>query len=147
MIGLIRVQQGDYAGAREAFGEALVENAGFAHAQAALGLLSRTERKMTQALEEHTAAAGLLPSDQVLQLQHAQALFDAGRFEAAVQAAERVAAAEPRWAAPHLLMGRARDRQRRTAEATEHYRAYLARATRTDPQAPALRARVGSTPP
>jgi predicted Zn-dependent protease len=147
MIGLIRVQQRDLSGAREAFGEAMVENAGFAHAQAALGLLSRTERNMRQALEEHTAAAALMPNDPVIQLQHAQALFDAGRFDAAVEVAQRVASAEPIWAAPHLIMGRARERQRRNTEALGHFRAYVSRARRADPNAQALRPRLDAQTP
>ncbi len=141
MIGLIQVQKGDLAAARAAFGEALVENAGFAYAQAALANVSRVERKPREAVEEFALAIELAPADPVVRWWYAQALSDAGRYDDAVVEARKVIAAEPLWAAPHFVVGRARERQGRTTEMTSAYAAYLARAPMADPTARALRQR------
>jgi hypothetical protein len=142
MIGLIQVQRRDLAAARAAFGEAIVENAGFAHAQAALALVERAERQMLAALVAFAQAIELAPDDAVLRTQYAQILLDAGRYDAAVTEARRSAALEPLWAAPYYIIGRARERQGRQAESTAAYREFVNRAAAADPQARALRQRL-----
>jgi tetratricopeptide (TPR) repeat protein len=147
MLGLLQVQRGDLATARATFGEALLENAGFAYAQAALANVSRMERKPRDAVTEFSLALELAPDDAVLRWQHAQALFDAGRYDASVAEATLAAEREPLWAAPYLVIGRARERQRRTEQMTAAYAAYVARAPETDPTARSLRQRVSGLTP
>lgn len=141
MIGLIYVQKSDLAAARTAFGEALVENAGFAYAQAALANVSRVERKPREAVDEFALAIELAPTDPVIRWWYAQALSDAGRYDQAVIEARIVVEAEPLWAAPHFVIGRARERQGRTSEMNSAYAAYVARAPMADPTSRALRQR------
>lgn len=147
MVGLLQVQRRDLAAARAAFGEALVENAGFAYAQAALANVSRMERKPRDAVTEFALAIELAPDDAVLRWQHAQALFDANRYDAAVAEATVAAEREPLWAAPYLVIGRARERQRRTEQMTAAYAAYVARAPESDPTARSLRTRISGLSP
>ncbi len=141
MLGLIRVQQNDLVGARTVFAEAMVEDAGFAYGQAALANVSRMERKAREATTEFELALELAPQDAVIRWWYAQALFDAGRYDASVAEAQKVVAAEPQWAAPHFTIARARERQGRTADARAAYAGYLQRATVTDPSARAIRTR------
>jgi tetratricopeptide (TPR) repeat protein len=146
-IGLIEWQRRDLAAARTAFGEATLENAGFAQAHAALGMVERAERKFPAAIAAYAQAVELAPSDVTLRMQYAQVLLDAGRYDGAVAEAQRAADAEPMWAAPLYIVARARERQGRTVQATEAYRLYAARAPYTDPQARAVRQRLGITDP
>lgn len=141
MIGLIRVQQGDLDGARANFGDALVENAGFAYAQAALANVTRAERKPREALAELEAALLLAPDDAIIQWWYAQTLADAGRYDAAVAQARKVADREPAWPAPHYVIGRARERQGRQTEARAAYAMYVRLASAKDPLARQLRQR------
>jgi len=147
MLGLLQVQRGDLATARATFGDALVENAGFAYAQAAMANVSRMERKHRDAVTEFSLALELAPDDAVLRWQHAQALFDAGRYDASVAEATIATEREPLWAAPYLVIGRARERQRRTEPMTAAYAAYIARAPESDPTARSLRQRVSGLTP
>lgn len=141
MIGLIRLQQGDLDAARAAFGEALLENAGFAYAQAALANVTRAQRRPRDAVAELEAALLLAPDDLVIRWWYAQTLADAGRYDAAVAEARQLAEREQLWAAPHYVIGRARERQGRQAEAREAYATYLRLAPAKDPLARNLRQR------
>lgn len=143
MVGLIEAQRRDFAAARAAFGEAVLENAGFAYAQAGIANVSRVERKPRDAVTEFALAIELAPDDAVLRWQYAQALFDAGRYDQAVAEATRAAEREPLWAAPHLVIGRSRERQGRTTQSRAAYQEYIQRATDADPSARQLRQRLG----
>jgi Tfp pilus assembly protein PilF len=146
-LGLLQVQRGDLPAARASFAEALLENAGFAYAQAALANVSRMERKPRDAVTEFALALELAPDDAVLRWQHSQALSDARRYDAAVAEATLAAEREPLWAAPHLVIGRVRERQGRTTQMTAAYSAYVARAPEADPTARSLRQRISSLTP
>lgn len=144
MIGLVRLQQGDLAGARTALADAMVEDAGFAYGQAWLGNISRAAGDVATAVQEYEFALVLAPSDPVIRLWYAEALFAAGRDDEAVLEGERVAAAAPEWAAPHLTVGRAHERRGRRDEALMSFAAFLERSARSDPEAPAVRARFAA---
>jgi tetratricopeptide (TPR) repeat protein len=147
MIGLVEWQRRNLPAARAAFGQATVENAGFAYAHAALGMVERAERKFPAAIAAYAQAVELAPHDASLRLQYATVLVDAGRYDQAASEAQKVVDAEQFWAAPLYTLGRARERQGRTTQATEIYRRYVAIAPRNDPQARALRERLGITAP
>lgn len=147
MIGLLQVQQRDLPAAREAFGQATVENAGFPYAHAALGLVARSERNLPDAINALASAVELAPWDAVVHTQYAQMLLDASRFDEAAASAARATELEPLWAAPHYIIGRARERQGRTAAAQFAYGEYARRATAADPQVRALRQRRALPPP
>jgi tetratricopeptide (TPR) repeat protein len=146
-IGLIEWQRRDLAAARAAFGEATVENAGFALAHAAIGMVERAERKFPAAIAAYAQAVELAPADAVLRAQYAQVLLDAGRYELAVAEAQLAAEREPMWATPLHIIARSRERQGRVTQANDAYLLYLSKAPRNDPQARAIRQRLGITEP
>lgn len=142
MVGLIHNQLNARPQAREAFGEAIVEDASFAYGHAGLAALSRASRQHGQAATEYAQAVELAPGDGHLRYLYAQTLFDLQRYEAAAAELARVIALEPHWAAPHFLLGRVRERQGREAEAYPHYERYVAMASPKDPQAKNMKFRL-----
>ncbi|MBX3173780.1 MAG: tetratricopeptide repeat protein [Gemmatimonadaceae bacterium] len=144
MIGLIDVQRRDFAAARLNFAEAMLENAGFAYAQAAVANVSRVERKSRDAATEFATAIELAPTDPVLRWQYSQALFDAGRYDQAVAEATRAAEQVPQWAAPHLVVGMARERQGRNTQAQQAYETFVGLAPQADPTAQRIRQRLAA---
>lgn len=142
MIGRIQVQRRDLAGARQSFGDALVEDASFAYGHLGLASVSRAERKNAQAAGEFALAIELAPNDGYLRYLHAQVLYDLSQFERAAEEAKRAAEIEPEWALPELLLGRARERQERLPEAFTHYARYVELAPAADQQAKNLRLRI-----
>lgn len=142
MIGLLHNQMNARPQAREAFGEAIVEDASFAYGHAGLAAMSRAARQHAQAATEYAQAIELAPGDGQLRLLHAQTLFDLQRYEGAAGEATKAAELEPHWAAPHFLLGRIRERQGRDAEAIPHYQRFVALASRKDPQAGSIRMKL-----
>jgi tetratricopeptide (TPR) repeat protein len=142
MIGLLQTQRRQFAPAREAFLEALVEDAGFAYAHAGLGTVARAERNARGAVEAFGQAVLLAPRDPVLRQSYAASLLDAGDLDGAVTEARAALQAEPLWAAPYLTLARALERRGAMGEARAAYEAFIARATRTDPNLAAARAKV-----
>ncbi len=142
MIGMILTQQRNYADARTAFQEALLENAAFAYGNAALAAISRAQRNPTQAASEFALAVELAPNDGVLRQQYGQVLVDLQRYDGAVEQLQRAAALEPYWALPHLYLGRAREKQGNMDEAFAHYERFVALSTANDSQAKAIKLRL-----
>jgi predicted Zn-dependent protease len=101
---------------------------------------------MPETLNAFAAAVELAPCDAVMRTQYAQMLLDANRYESAVEEASRATELEPLWAAPHYVIGRARERQGRAEEAQLAYGAYVRLSPAADPQARALRQRRAVPP-
>jgi tetratricopeptide (TPR) repeat protein len=142
MIGRIQVQRGNLVAARESFGEALVEDAGFAYGHLGLASVSRAERKPAQAASEFALAIELAPDDGYLRYLHAQVLYDLNQFEGSAREARRAAEIEPEWGLPELLLGRIRERQNRVDEAFVHFERYVSLVPATDQMAKNLRIRI-----
>lgn len=142
MIGLLHAQRRQFAAARDAFSEALVENAGFAYAHAGLGLVARAERNARAAADAYAQALLLAPQDPVLRQSYATSLLDAGNAEEAIAEARAALQAEPLWAAPYFTLARALERRGAQAEAQAAYAAFVERATRNDPNLAAARAKL-----
>lgn len=142
MIGLLHAQRRQFGPAREAFLQALVEDAGFAYAHAGLGVIARAERNARGAAEAYSQSLLLAPHDPVLRQSYATSLLDAGDAEGAIAEARAALQAEPLWAAPYLTLAKALERRGAQAEAQEAYKAFVARATRNDPNLAAARAKV-----
>ncbi len=126
---------GDVAAAREAYGRALQEDLAFAPAHAALAQLALAAGDTASALSEMALAVELAPSDAALRYDYGVLLARSGA-RAAEAAAElkRAAELEPYYAAPHFILGVMHDGSDLRDEALEHYRAFLERAARDDPQ-------------
>lgn len=142
MIGMILTQQRNYAEARTAFQEALLEDAAFAYGNAGLAALSRVQRNPTQAAGEYALAVELAPNDGVLRQQYGQVLIDLQRYEGAVEQLQRAVALEPHWALPHLYLGRAREKQGKMEDAFAHFERFVALSPANDSQAKAIKLRL-----
>lgn len=142
MIGMLQGQLRHLPAAREAFGESMVEDAAFAYASAGLATISRAQRQNAQAATELEWAVNIAPLDGQLRYQYGQVLFDLKRYEGAVEQLAEAARLEPWYAAPHLLLGRAREAQGRLDDAFTSYERYVALAPARDAQRAALRIRI-----
>ncbi len=142
MIGMLHTSMRDFAAARTAFQESLLEDAAFAYGNAGLGALSRLQRNNAQAADEYALAIELAPTDAVLRFRRVEVLFDLQRFLEAERELLRVIAEEPYWPAPHHLLGRIRERQGKEAEAFEAWAKFVAMAPANDAQAKAIKIRL-----
>ncbi len=146
MIGRIHLEMRKYDAARTAFGEALVEDAGYAYAHLGMAWVSRALRQNDRAAEEFAFAIDLAPNDGYLRYQHALALFDLQRFEGTGRELEKAMELEPRWAAPVAFLGRLRERQGRLDEAFTHYARYVEMSPGSDATAKTLKMRIDLRP-
>lgn len=142
MIGLVHNQMGDRVASRDAFGEALLEDASFAYGYVGLAALDRAARRHADAAGEFSQAVALAGDDGYLHYLHAEVLFDLRRYAAAASALEQAIALEPWYALPHYLMGRVRERQGREDDAYPHYERFVALSTAGDSRAKSMRLRL-----
>lgn len=130
VVGMAHLRRGDAAAARAAFGRALTEDLGFAMAHARLGRLARLERRVDDALAEYDLAVGLRPDDGVLRSEYGSALIEARRFADAETQFATAVRLEPHWAKARFNLAQACEAQGKSAEAVDHYQAYVMRAPR-----------------
>lgn len=146
MIGMIHREMRNVPAARTAFGEALVENAGFAYASAELGAIARAQRQPAAAADHYATAVGLAPADGVLKFQYAEVLFGLRQPAGAAAQLREAIRLEPYYAAPRHLLGRVLESQADTAGAFRCYEAFVALAPASNTQARALRVRLEARP-
>jgi tetratricopeptide (TPR) repeat protein len=109
-IGLLYLVQNRYAEAREAFAQAVVEDASQWYAHRGLGLTLRTEGRTAEAVGEYRAAVELAPDEPLLLKEYAEALSAAGEHAAAAEALERLVTIAPEWAAARHALAEERAR-------------------------------------
>ena len=152
-IGLLHERAGRDSAAREAYQRALSEDLSYYPAHAQLAMLALGRGDTTTAISELETAVQIRGDDAVLRFQLAQALLQASRVADAVPHLERAVALEPWYAAPYALLGRLNEAYEMRYEAAQYYKAFLARASRRDPERDAIAARlaalgdVGPPPP
>jgi predicted Zn-dependent protease len=141
-LGLLQLNLRNAAAAREAFGRATVENAGFAPAHALLGELAVAARDTTTALLEFGLAAETDPTDAVILIGYGKALRVAGRpADAAVQF-RKAAVLEPYYAEPFLSLALALEEAGDSAGATDAYGQFLSKSTQSDSRRSAVEQRL-----
>ncbi len=126
LLGTVKAQMGDLAGAEAAYRQALVLEPGNAIAQEALGsLLLQTGRlQEAEASLRKALAAGATPARD---LKLATALGQLGRTDEAIQAVEAAIALDPQDASARLQLGDLYARQGELAQAQQAYQAALDR--------------------
>jgi tetratricopeptide (TPR) repeat protein len=144
MIGMLHTSMRDYASARTAFQESLLEDAAFAYGNAGLAAISRIQRNNAQAADEYALAVDLAPQDGVLRFWRAQVLFDLQRWADAERELAVARTLEPYWPAPHFLHGRLLEKLGKETEAFEAYAKFVALAPANDTPANAIRARIAA---
>ena len=137
-IGMVRVNQGDFPSAKEAFGRALTENLAFYWAHARLAGVDLALGDTAAALTELGLAVELEEDDPALRLYHGYVLRVARHYVDAAAELRRSIQLEPYYAQPHVqlaLLARAEGNQ---AAAVDHYRRFLELAARRDPDRAAV---------
>ncbi|HEX2095139.1 MAG TPA: tetratricopeptide repeat protein [Longimicrobiaceae bacterium] len=129
-IGVMLEQQGNAAGAREAYGRALQEDLSYYPAHVALASLALSAGDTTTALSEMDLAVQIRGDEPTVLHTYGHMLAAIGRTDEAAAQFRRAIAAEPYYAEPYLLLGIMLERKGDVAGALEQYRAFLARASR-----------------
>jgi tetratricopeptide (TPR) repeat protein len=132
--GLLQLNMHHVAAAREAFGRATVENAGFAPAHAQLGELAIAARDTTTALLEYGLAAETGPTDVEMLIGNGKALRLAGRARDAADQFRKAVTLEPYYAEPFFFLAQALDAAGDKSAAADAYAQFLAKSTQYDPR-------------
>jgi tetratricopeptide (TPR) repeat protein len=130
-IGLLHASRGRVAQAREAYGQALVENLAFAPAHRALAALATHRGEPATAVSELAQAVELDGEDPVLRYEYGSALLAAGKTVEAVTQLRRAVQTEPWWADPYYTLGKALEATGPLDQAAAAYRMFVVRAPRT----------------
>jgi tetratricopeptide (TPR) repeat protein len=133
-IGLLHLRDQRPSEAREAFGRALLENAGFPPAHARMGELALAKGDTANALLELNMAVEIDGSDVLLRLGYANALLVAERPAEALKQLRVAVQLAPDYAEPYYALGTALDLAGQGREAVDNYNRFLARATKGDPR-------------
>jgi tetratricopeptide (TPR) repeat protein len=132
-IGLLYLVQNRLPEAREAFAQAVLEDASQWYVHRGLGLTLFAGGHAAEALPEYRTALELAGDGEPLLLrEYADALAAAGQHADAVAQLARLVELDPDWADAWLALGNAQVRAGNTAEAVQSFTAYLARAPRRD---------------
>ncbi|HEX6746043.1 MAG TPA: tetratricopeptide repeat protein [Longimicrobium sp.] len=132
-LGLLHLVQNRQDQAREAFAQAVVEDASqwYAHRGLALALVSAGHP--ADALPEYRTAIELAgPDNPILLSEYGKALYSARQYDAAIEQLSHLVRVAPDWADAWLALGNANARANRKDAAIEAFNAYLARAPRSD---------------
>ena len=145
-VGAVHEKTGNLDAAREAYGRALTEDLSYYPAHQRLGWLSLVAGDTVAAVSELALAAEAAADDGAVQYEYALVLALAKRYDEAIAALRRAIQVEPYFAAPYLLLAKVQD-VTSSPETPATYRAFLARATRDDPDRPAAEARLAEIAP
>jgi tetratricopeptide (TPR) repeat protein len=133
-LGLLHLQLGKPAAARDAFGRAVVENAAFAPAHAMLGRMVMSVRNAESAATDLKLAIDIDPADVEYILGYGRALQLAKRHEEAVAEFRKAVALEPLYAASHFALAFGLEVSGDKDGAVAAYKTFLDRAAKMDPQ-------------
>lgn len=134
-VGLLWLAQNRPDQAKEAFAQAVVEDASQWYGHRGLGLALLAGGRAADALGEYRTALELAGEEPLLLNEYAQALYAARQYPAAVEQFSRLVRIAPEWATPWRALGNAHLRAGRKAEAIEAFNTFLARAPRTETDA------------
>ena len=133
-IGLVQQSLGNAAAAKEAFAQALAEDLSYYPAHLQLANLAMAVSDTATALSEMDLAVQIRPSDPTLRFANGYALVTAGKFEEAEAQFQKAIEADPFFASPYFMLALVFDSEGKAREALASYRAFLARASQTDPR-------------
>ena len=143
-LGMIFERQNSMDSARDAYGQALQEDLAYFPAHERLAQMALAKGDTTTALTELDLVVQLQPNDVVARYEYAIALVTAGHDAAAAVQLKSAIAADPTFAAPHLLLARIADVEQYAQDAVGEYQQYAALASRSDAQLPQVKARLAA---
>jgi tetratricopeptide (TPR) repeat protein len=147
-IGLLHASRGRIAQAREAYGQALVENLAFTPAHRALAALASHRGDPATAVSELAQAVELDGKDPLLRYEYGDALLASGKAAEAVAQLRQAVQTEPWWADPYYSLGKALEVTGPPDQAVAAYRMFVARAPRTAVMLSTAQGRISAlTPP
>jgi len=126
--------QDDVDGAREAYGRALEEDLAFYPAHVRLGLLALGKGDTTTALSELSLAAQVAGDEPWVRFTYGFALAVTQQVDRAIEELTKATQLEPLYAMPHAILGQLWEQKADAPRALAAYEAFLARASRRDPQ-------------
>ena len=132
-MGLLQLHAQRTTAAREAFGRAVVENAGFTPAHSMLGELAMSRNDTATALLEYGLAAETDPGDVEVVIGLGKALRQAKHLNPAAAQFRNAITIEPLYATPYFLAATLDELGDRNA-AAEAYKQFLSRAAASDPR-------------
>ena len=118
--------------ARRDYSRAIEEDLSFHPAHEGLARLALADGDTATAQFEYGLAVDLAPQEPALRMKIAGILLLAGDVPGAEEQAAAAVAANPYYAAPHLVLGALADRDGRATEAIGHYERFLEMAAQTD---------------
>jgi tetratricopeptide (TPR) repeat protein len=134
-IGLIQMQEENYAAAREAFGRALAENLAFYQAHARIGDVDMLQNDVEGAIAEYDQAVQLKGADDpVLHDTYGVALLrsNTARFADAEAQFRKAIELAPEYAIPYYNLAVALAKQGKKDDAIAQFRAFVAHAPRNN---------------
>lgn len=141
-IGILLEQQGDFDGAREAYGKALQEDLAFYPAHQRLGLLALGMHDTTTALSELDLAVQITGDEPFLRYLYGWALGAAGKYQESSEQLKKAVELEPYFALPQVMLGQMYEQLHDGEHAQAAYTAYLAHASQNDPRRELATARL-----
>jgi len=142
--GLIAELAGDHEQARADFSGAIEEDLSFHPAHMGLARVSLAEGDTANALFGYRMAADLAPDDPRIRMKLAGLMVATGDPTGAEGETRAAIAANPAYAAPHLVMGALAERGGRVEEAITHYRRYLELSPRSGRNRAPIESRVAA---
>jgi tetratricopeptide (TPR) repeat protein len=143
-LGLVFERQSRIDSARDAYGQALQEDLAYFPAHARLAQMALAKGDTTTALTELDLVVQLQPNDVVARYEYAVALVGTGHDAAAAAQLKSAIAADPYYAAPHLLLARIADVEQYAQDAVGEYQHYVALTPRSDPNLPFVKGRLSA---
>jgi predicted Zn-dependent protease len=144
LIGIIDERLGEPDKAREAYAQALQEDLSYYGAHRSLAALSVARGDTANALLEMDLAVQLQPLDPVLRYDYAKMLVMTHRDGDAAAHLMKSIAADPYYAAPHMLLARIADVEQYNDDAVREYQQFTELAAKSDPQVPIARERLSA---
>ena len=131
-IGLAQQRLGNTAAAKEAFGQALQENLSYFPAHLQLGYMALEAKDTATALSEMDLAVQIRGDDPTLRYIYGYSLAVSGRYKDAEVQLHKAIELDPVFALSYNELGEVLDKEGRSSDALEQYRAFLARASQVD---------------
>jgi tetratricopeptide (TPR) repeat protein len=141
-LGMINERSNKPDDAREAYGQALTEDLSYYAAHSHLAQLQLAQGDTATAVSEMELAVQLQPNDPMLRYGYAVILVKAKRDGDAAGQLLKAIAADPYYAAPHLMLARMADIEEYTDDAVSEYQRYISLAAKNDPELPTARDRL-----
>jgi tetratricopeptide (TPR) repeat protein len=133
-IALVQQSLGNAAAAKEAFARALEEDLSYFPAHVQLANLAMSAKDTATALSEMELAVQIRPNDPTLRFAYGYALIASTNFDEAEAQFRKAIEVDPVYASPYFMLALVLDSQGKAPEALASYRAFLARASQTDPR-------------